>query len=302
MSTWPDLSALEVLVAVADHGSVGAAARSLGVAQANASRSIQRLERRLGVTLLERSTRGSDLTSGGTLVVEWARQVLDAATRLIDGAHALSSTHTAPLRVFASQTVAEHLLPRWIAAARRTHPSPVHVTVENSTEVAAAVRDGRADLGFVEGPGVSGGLHSTVVATDELVLVVASEHTWATRSSPVTLQELADTPLVVREAGSGTRVTLDTALGTHGPARPALEVHSNAAVRTSVAFGAAPAVLSRLAVADSIRRGELVEVPVSGIPGRRRLRAIWTGPRTLTGMAATLVDCARSTSPTQEGA
>src|SRR5689334_22141998 len=104
MRQWPDLTALELLVAVADHGSLSSAARALGMAQPNASRSIARLERHLGVTLVIRSTAGSRLTPPGLLIVDWARRVLDSASTLLDGAEALSAGNSA-LTVAASQTV-----------------------------------------------------------------------------------------------------------------------------------------------------------------------------------------------------
>ena len=100
-----DLGALELLVGVDDHGSLSAAARMTGVAQPNASRSISRLERQLGVPLIKRATAGSTLTPQGTVLVHWARQIVDGATELLDVAEGLKSDHTAELTVGASMTV-----------------------------------------------------------------------------------------------------------------------------------------------------------------------------------------------------
>lgn len=295
MPTWPDLAALELLVAVADHGSLGAAARAVGMAQPNASRSVARLERQLHLPLVVRSTRGSRLTPEGLLVVDWARHALDAAKVLSGGAATLSAGDRAALRVAASQTVAEHLLPEWLSRLRVGHPdTPVAVHVHNSTEVIAGINDGRYALGFIEDPTPPAGVHSLVTGTDELVLVVAPGHPWARRRRPVTADELAATPLVARETGSGTRLALDRALAPRAAVPPALELPSNAAVRVSVASGAAPAVLSRLAVRDSIISGSLREIPLVGLALKRPLRAVWTGPRRLHGVARDLVTIART--------
>ena len=124
-----DLSVLQLLVSVAEQGSLGAAARSAGMAQPNASRSLARLERRLGLVLLQRSPSGSTLTTEGSLVVQWARDVLDAAERLRAGASALVGERTSQLTVAASMTVAEHLVPTWLAAYQRAH-ADVTVRVE----------------------------------------------------------------------------------------------------------------------------------------------------------------------------
>lgn len=302
MTTWPDLATLELLVALADEGSLSAAARRCGVAQPNASRSIARLERRLGLSLIHRATTGARVTTDGLLVVEWARATLEAARALETGVAALRARTQAPLVVMASQTVAEHLLPGWIAGwqhaaggAGAGGASPhdpslgetrgISVAVGNTTEVLAAARGGEVDLGFIEGPGAPRGLNSVVVAHDDLVLVVAPQHPWAA-SSRVRAEELAATPLVARESGSGTRVALRRALAPLDVAPPALALASNAAVRVSAAAGTAPAVLSRLAVDDALRAGTLVEVGVDGVDLTRNLRAVWVGPRRLTNPAA----------------
>ena len=302
VTTWPDLATLELLVALADEGSLSAAARRCGVAQPNASRSIARLERGLGLSLIHRATTGARVTTDGLLVVEWARATLEAARALETGVAALRARTQAPLVVMASQTVAEHLLPGWIAGwqhaaggAGAGGASPhdpslgetrgISVAVGNTTEVLAAARGGEVDLGFIEGPGAPRGLNSVVVAHDDLVLVVAPQHPWAARSR-VRAEELAATPLVARESGSGTRVALRRALAPLDVAPPALELASNAAVRVSAAAGTAPAVLSRLAVDDALRGGTLVEVGVDGVDLTRNLRAVWAGPRRLTNPAA----------------
>jgi DNA-binding transcriptional LysR family regulator len=294
MTRWPDLAALEILVAVADHGSLGAGARACGMDQPNASRSLARLERRLDLQLLVRSTTGSSLTPSGTVVVEWARETLGAAQALVDGAAGLTSSEAGSLVVAASQTVAEHLLPTWLVRLHEARPrTAVRVAVHNSAEVLADVLHGRCALGFVEDPATPRGVHHVVVDRDELVAVVAASHRWARRRRPLRPDEIVSAGLVTREPGSGTRVALDRALGPAGPARPGLELSSNAAIRASVAAGSGVAVLSRLAVGDALESGVLVEVPVAELDLRRRLRAVWTGPRRLTGAAADLVAIAR---------
>lgn len=292
MTDWPDLAALELFVAVADHGSLAGGARAVGMAQPNASRSMARLQRRLGLTLLHSSTRGSRLTGEGLVVLEWARRTVEAAAQLRDGAATLAHQDVGEFGVSASQTIAEYLLPRWLSAFRREHPQ-VRVTMRmrNTDGVLEDLHAGRAALGFVEGPRAPRGVNSAVIADDDLILVVGRDHPWAGRSTPVDLAELRATPLVSREAGSGTRDALESAIGPH--ADPALELPSNASVRLAVAENAAPAVLSVLAAADAIGRGDLVRVPTTGLDGRRHLRAVWTGPRRATGHTADLLAIAR---------
>lgn len=293
MTSWPDLAAIELLVAVADHGSLSAGARAVGMSQPNASRSLARLERRLRLSLVHRSTAGSTLTPSGLLVVGWCRAVVVSGQTLLNGAATLAVDNSDAFAVAASQTVAEHLLPGWLAEFRITHPAVrVAIHLHNTTGVLDEIVRGTATLGFIEGPHAPKGLNSAVVARDELVLVVDPGHRWARRRRPVTAQELTTTPLVTREPGSGTRVALDVALGQR--VTPALELPSNAAVRVAVLSGAGPAVLSLLAVADQLAAGTLRQVPLDGLRLDRALRAVWAGPRHTVGPVADLVRIAQA--------
>ncbi|MEV0995205.1 LysR family transcriptional regulator [Nonomuraea sp. NPDC050202] len=290
MSALPDLDSLKLLVDVGELGSLGRAARAAGIAQPSASKRIALLERRLGLPLLERTPRGSTLTAEGKMVAGWATQVLAAAQELMRAAQAVRLSEAAHLRVASSMTVAEYLVPRWLGELQHREPEvQVGLDVVNSADVAARVLAGEVELGFVEGPSVPDGLAVRVVGTDRLVVVVAPEHPWARRRTVLRGPELAATPLVVRETGSGTRETLDVAFAAMHRASPRLELGSNSAVKGAAQAGVAPAVLSGYAVESDVATGRLVEVPLTGVNLVRSLRAVWRRGRPLTGPAATLL-------------
>ena len=282
----PDLSALEVLVAVSRKGSFGEAARELGRTQQAVSARVATLEAQTGVPLVTRGPAGSVLTPAGRVIADWASRLLDHAAEVDAGLSAMRSDARARVRVAASLTVAEQLVPRWLVALRAAGSGPdVVVDAVNSAEVAGLVRNGRADVGFVEGPVAPRGCRSQIVAHDELQVVVAPTHPWTLRGRPVEARMLAATPLVTRERGSGTRETLEAALrralGVDAEiAPPALELSTTAAIRTAVLAGAAPAVLSAMVVAEDLAAGRLRRVPVRGLDLRRALRAVWVGGRT----------------------
>lgn len=287
----PELAAFEVLLAIARTGSIGAAGRELGLTQQAVSARLASIESQTGVRLVQRSPRGSQLTAAGAVVAEWADQLLDVAGRVDAGLASMRTESRDRVTVAASLTIAEQLMPRWLVslqadAARRGVSAPeVILTAANSDQVIAGVQDGSADLGFIESPGVPTGLHSRVIAHDELVAVVPPDHKWARRSAPVSPVELSETPLVSRETGSGTRDALSSALrSTLGQssrqADPAIELSSATAMRAAVLAGAGPAVMSRLAVEDDLTLGRLREVAVAGLDLHRELRAIWSGGRT----------------------
>ncbi|WP_226344477.1 LysR family transcriptional regulator [Agilicoccus flavus] len=289
-----DLLPLSLLVAISTTGSLGAAARSLGLAQPNASRLLRRLEADLHLRLVDRSPRGSTLTADGRLVADWAEPVLEAASRLLAGARSLRVDADSTLSIGASLTVGEHLAPGWLRTFRDLRPHvSVRLSVMNSADVVEALERGRLDLGFIESPGRLARLHGTVVARDELVVVVAPHHPWARRRRPLPLAELAGTPLIVREPGSGTRRTVDDLLGAFDRAQPVMELSSTGAIVASVVAGSGPAVLSSLAVEGARRAGTLVVVPVEDASFARSLRAVWRPTPRLLGPAGDFVLHAR---------
>ncbi|MEU5097091.1 LysR family transcriptional regulator [Streptomyces sp. NPDC020996] len=288
----PDLGALELLLAVARLGSLGGAAREVGISQPAASSRIRSMERQLGVALVDRSPRGSRLTDAGALVTDWARRIVEAAEAFDAGAQALRDRRDSRLTVAASMTIAEYLLPGWLLALRAQWPdTAVSLLAGNSATVAERLLSGEADLGFVEGVSVPPGLDSAVIARDRLIVVTAPGHPWARRRRPLEAPELAATALILREKGSGTRQVLDAALGE--PARPLIELSSTTAVKAAVVSGAGPAVLSELAVGEELAMRRLVRVPVQGVALARDLRAVWPTGHRPTGPARELLSLTR---------
>jgi len=285
----PELSALEVLSAIARTGSLSAAGREIGLTQQAVSARLTSIEAQTGVRLVTRTTRGSHLTAAGEVVAEWADQMLEVARRVDAGLASLRMQSRKRLKVVASQTIAEQLLPRWLvslqaSAIRRGSSAPeVTLSATDSEGAMTAVRGGDADVGFIEIPAALSGLRGRVIGHDELVVVVPPDHKWARRSQPITAAELHRTPLVSRR--SGWRYLLGGVVpglpqGDGDRVDESLELSSAASVRAAVLAGAGPAVMSRLAVADDLMHGRLRAIPVADLDLRRELRAIWVGGRT----------------------
>ncbi|MET8908984.1 LysR substrate-binding domain-containing protein [Micromonospora sp. NPDC004551] len=296
-----DLPALDLLLSVAETGSVGRAAQAHGISQPSASARLAKLERRLGVPLLVRSRRGSLLTPAGETVVAWSRTVIDAAQTLADGVLTLRADRQARLRIAASLTVAEYLLPAWLLGLRRTHPGlDISADVANSHGVVEAVRSGAADLGFVESPDIPADLTARVVGDDRLALVVAAGYPLAAHAwRALRPTDLADQPLLLREPGSGTRDTflnaIAHALG-FAPSLPhAITLGSTTTILATVRAGGGIGVISARAAAPAVAAGELVELRVEGLPLTRPLHALWLG-RTPTALGAELLAIAAAAS------
>lgn len=275
--TVPELAALDLLRSVVELGSLSRAAEAHAITQPSVSSRIRTLERQLGVTVLDRSPTGSRPTPDGQLIVAWANDVLEAATTLAAGVESLRARRTGLLRIAASYTIAEYLLPPWLDRffAERSGDS-VTLEVTNSRAVLERLESGAVDLGFIESPTTPSTVDQQIVGTDELIVVASPRHEWATQAS-VSVEDLATTPLVLRERGSGTREALQDELLRHGYDTPvsALDLGSLSAVRIAVINGSAPTVISRLAVRDDLAAGSLVEIDVDGFEIERRLLAVW---------------------------
>jgi Transcriptional regulator len=301
----PDLAGLEMLVAVGELGSLTRVAALLGVSQQSVSSRVRSLEGQIGTTLIVRSPRGSTLTATGAMITEWAAEVLAAAERMEIGIESIRSETLRQLSVVASLTIAEYLLPRWLVTLRDRQETAGHVatrvglTAVNSEAAIALVRAGTVPLGFIETPDIPTDLRAVTIGHDTLMVAVSPSHAWARRRKPVTAKELADTPLITREEGSGTRKALEHLLARvagadREPVPPRLEHSSTAAVRTAIASGVAPGVLSSLAIADDLALGRLVAVEVTGITLTRTLSAVWaSGPHPPQAPAQDLIAIAR---------
>jgi len=263
---------LAAFAAAVESGSVQGASEALDLTQSATTKRIQALERRLGVTLLTRGRHGVRPTEEGMALYPEARRGLDA---LMQAEQAVAGARAArPLRIAASHTIGEALLPTWLTAFRAELPG-VHpqVDVVNSVGAIAAVREERADVGFVEGLDPLDGLETKVVARDQIVLVVAAGHRWANRRA-VNPRELAGGRWISREPGSGTRAAAAAALARLGVAlQPDLSLASLEGVKRSLAAGGF-ALISELALEPDLGAGRLVTVPLKNLEIERSLVAI----------------------------
>jgi DNA-binding transcriptional LysR family regulator len=294
------LEQLRIFVAVAEREHVTRAAAALGLTQSAVSAAIAALEARHDTRLFDRVGRHIELTAAGREFLEEARAVLARAHAAELMLSELGTLGRGTLNVHASQTIASYWLPARLVRFREAHPRiDVRLSAGNTETVARAVVEGAADLGFVEGPVSLPVLTTSEVGQDELALVVGAGHPLA-RKRRVTVGDLAGTPWVVREAGSGTRAEIEAALlALEMPIHAreiALELPSNEAVRAAVEEGAGVAGLSMLVVRQGLETGVLRRLAVP-MPSRAFL-ALRHRERRLSKAAAALLDhCGASGQP-----
>ena len=258
------LEQLRVFVAVAERQHMTRAADALHLAQSAVSAAVAALEARHGAKLFSRVGRGIELTEAGTLFLGEARAVLARAEAAELVLSELAGLRQGTLSLHASQTIASYWLPRHLVAFRRAHPGiDLRLSVGNTAQVAKAVRDGLAELGFVEGALDDPALGITEIAKDQLVVVVAADHPDCS-GDRFSVARLADLDWVLREPGSGTRSAFEAAMGAAGiPLRQlkvVMELPTNEAVRAAVEAGMGATAISASVAASGLEAGLLFQL------------------------------------------
>lgn len=259
------LEQLRIFIAVAEREHVTKGAQALNLTQSATSSAIAQLENVNRVKLFDRLGRGIQLTEAGRVFLHEARAVMasvESAQRVLSD---MAGLKRGCITIAASQTVANFWLPSLLHKYHTQFPAiSVNVLFGNTEQVAVFVHGGSADLGLIEGNISNPALTVHPFADDEMVLVVGNRHKWATRNTPVQPSELANTPWVLRETGSGTRTIFEEAICKAGLdfdlLDVAFELPSNEAVRAAVKAGTGATVMSRLVVARSLANGTLVKL------------------------------------------
>lgn len=285
---------LETFSKAAELGSFTAAADALGLTQAAISQRIRALERALNVSLFRRAGGHIVLTESGQSLHTYAQRILLLHQEARQEVSGRKTPVTGELVLAASSVPGEHLLPTLLAGFHEKYPHIVtRMTVADTSAVLQQLEHGDAHLGVVGGQTDSPHLVFRPFACDKLVLVVPSGHPWKKRKR-VAVAEMLKQPLLLREAGSGSRWCLERTLSRAGHSakklRVALELGSNEAIKEAVLRGAGLAVLSDLVVADELQAGRLHALQVTGLPLKREIYIAWDRRRALSIPARLLLD------------
>ena len=262
---------LQAFVAVADAGSVRAAARRLVVTESAVSAAIAALGKEVGVRLLEREGRGLRLTTSGRTYAGYARTILGLHDEALAAARGDSDPEHGRVRVAAVTTAGEHVLPALLAAFLARHPGvDLQLEVGTSEQVWELLGTHRADLAIAGRPpqGLDG---AAVQAVRPNALVLVASPAIAGSFDP------GRTRWLLREAGSGTRTTGEALLAGWDADPPRLTLGSNGAVVAGAAAGLGVTLVSRDAVARQLADGALAEVRAPGTPLRRPWHAVTGG-------------------------
>ena len=270
-------------------GAVGRAAQALNLAQPTVSTQLKELATATGLTLLQPQGRGLGATPQGERLAEAAREIFAAWQRFEDDAADLQGLRRGRLQL-AAVTTTEYFLPDLLGPFARAHPGiHIELAVENRDAVVARLQQGSVELAAMMLPPDKLPLHRWPFLPNPLVMVAAAAHPLALRKR-LALHQLLAEPLLVREAGSGTRLAFERLLTerrVHWPPRMALG--SNEALKHAVRAGLGLAVLSRHTLSADPAGDGLAVLAVAGFPIRRMWHLVWRKDRALSLPARTLL-------------
>jgi DNA-binding transcriptional LysR family regulator len=261
-----DLRQLNAIIAIAEHGSFSAAADALATVQSNVSTHIKKLERELGVPLVDRST--NELTEAGILVVERARRVISELDAMSSDVTALTTQVVGTVRLGVIGTAARWLVPQLIDIAPRRHPLLHLVFVEASTlGLDSQLASGQVDLGVLGLPASGTEVRTFPLFEEDLVLVIPRTHPLASQDL-VSLRDLRNLPLLLPTRGTSYRDELDAITKSLGfTLEPHAETDSIRLISSLTFEGAGYAILPSGALSER-RDSRWAQVPVEGLTPR----------------------------------
>ena len=296
-----DLRQLAALSAVADTGTFSAAADALHTVQSNVSTHIARLERELGVTLVDRAA--GRLTEEGEVVVARARRIAGELDALVADVASLRSDVSGAVHLGVIGTTGRWLLPPLLATMGERHPGVRTSVLEgNTTALLPSLLSGRLDLALLNLPVDDPDIEVTLLFEEDLILVAPTGHPLASRDE-VSIVELADHELLLTPPGTSFRADLDDAAAAAGVALRAKAELDGVRLIASLTFeGFGAAVLPASAVPAYID-GAWHRAAIRGLKRRqvalaRRRRGLLSAPaRALSQVVVEVVAAAAGSQP-----
>lgn len=259
------LRQLLIFTAVAETGSTTAAGDRLALSQSATSGALSELETILGTRLFDRIGKRLHLNDNGRTLLRRARTVIDGAGEIERefgvGAGSGNGALPADLRISASTTIGNYLLPDLIAGYRQLHPKArFDVQVGNTREASLWVARLEVDIGLVEGSVQDRDVRAEPWIVDELVVVRGNDFALRSRGGEkrMSVSELREAPWLLREPGSGTREAVEHVLLPHlHQLREGMQFGGTEAIKQAAAAGLGLTCLSRYAVQDLLTLGKL---------------------------------------------
>jgi DNA-binding transcriptional LysR family regulator len=290
-----DVHQLRVFAAVAENLSFTRAAEVLFMTQSGVSHQIARLEKSLGVELFTRESRSVSLTRAGRALREHARRVFVALENAIAATRQAADPDSGLLRIGASITACQHLVPEALREFRESFPSySLRITPGDGPLVAQGLLDGSLDLGILVRHQRQPKLTYHELFSDELGFLVSPLHPWA-RSRKVDRRELSQQRMILYNRQSTTfRLIEHYFVRARAELRDWIELGSVEAIKELVKLGLGVSVAARWTARAEIDDRSLVWLRLPGRGVRRTWSVAAPATRTLTLAEQTFIGLCRS--------
>jgi DNA-binding transcriptional LysR family regulator len=269
---------LKVFYTVAQKLSFTKAATELFITQPAVTKHVHELEQQLGLRLFKRHGNSISITAAGEVLLRHAEKIFASYAALeADLAH-FSQVAGGTLRIGASTTIAQTILPKLLALFKKAYPAVSFTFAQgNTTLITQQLVAEKLDLGLVEGSSHFPQISYSPFAKDELVLVARANSKLAKRAE-ITPKQLLDIPLVLREEGSGTLDVIFRALHQVkiNPKDLQVETHleSSISIKQYLLYAEAAAFLSVQSVAKELKYNELTVIDIKGLEISRTFQFI----------------------------
>jgi DNA-binding transcriptional LysR family regulator len=252
---------LKVFCTVAETKSFSKTSEIIHLTQPAVSLQIQALEEMYETKLFDRSSSKVTLTPAGEVLYKYAKDILALYVSAEKVIGEMTGLVKGSITIGAGSTIGNYLLPSVISDFRRAHPKiKVHLFVANMQRVIELLNAGNISLGLVEGDVKRQKMVVEKLISDELLVIVPTHHPWSKRKD-VSIAELIDEPFILREAGSGTRQTIEKFFARHGITPQNMKVSmvlgSTQAIKEAVENGLGVSIISRWSARKEIRFGTL---------------------------------------------
>jgi DNA-binding transcriptional LysR family regulator len=252
---------LKVFCTVAETKSFSKTSEIIHLTQPAVSLQIQALEEIYETKLFDRSSSTVSLTPAGEVLYKYAKEILALYATAEKVIGKLIGLVKGSITIGAGSNIGNYLLPSVITDFKNTHPKiKLHLQVGNTKRVVELLHSGTIDLGLVEGDVVRQKMIVKRLISDELLVIVSPQHSWA-KKKEVSIADLTNEPFIFREAGSGTRQVIEKFLARHGVTPHDMKISvvlgSTEAIKDAVESGLGVSIISRWAARKESKYGTL---------------------------------------------
>lgn len=259
---------------VVEAGSISQAARSAYISQPAVTRQIRQLEAHYGTPLFDRSDGKMTVSKAGKVLYPYAKTIVDDFSSSEEAIHRFTENTDYQLRIGASFTIGEYLLPEILGHFKQRNPHiKLSLQIGNTPAILEAITMNRIHLALVEGVVDDSDLDVKKFAEDQLILVCSPQHPWGDQQQ-ITTEEIIQEQMIWREQNSGTRDIIENVLKQYGLLDHIdiyMELGSTQAIKGAVEANLGVSILPKMSVDRELKANTLHEVSISGLELKRDL-------------------------------